>query len=60
MMSQLSVSTDDIEDGLPADVESLMQSLSSQIQQMVGSSLLMCWIGLGTEMPSEKGVGWRR
>ena len=46
--SQLSVATDadEEEDGFPADVVLDMQAWSSQMKQMVGSLLLMCWKGI--------------
>ena len=45
--SQSSVAIDDdMEYGFPADAVSKMQSLESQLRQMVGSSLLMCWKGV--------------
>ena len=43
-MSQLSVSTDDVEDGFPADVVSETQSLSVQMKKMGNSLLLLVWM----------------
>ena len=46
--SQSSVATDaDVEDGVPADVVSEKQLSMSQLRQMIGSSLLKCWTGVG-------------